>query len=118
MKRLFVLLAMVAMVFLSTFAYSQVVTNKLREDLIGSTVESCFRTQRNDSVSNAFSDDQIRRYCSCFARLLFPKTITKQDLNRINEALLNEGEQAALRATLNGRDLYTLTNRCAQEAVK
>lgn len=99
-------------------AHSQILTTKEREDLIGSAIQSCFATQRPDPINSNISDDQIRRYCSCFARTVFRTNVTKQDIVRATDALQSGGEQAMLRSLLGGRDLYKITNSCAEEATQ
>ena len=103
---------------ISGASFSQVLTVKEREDLIGSTIQSCFETQRNTAMNDNLSDDQIRRYCSCYARTLISSDITQQDVAKAVEVMLDRGDEAMVRVLLKGRDLYAIANQCANEALE
>lgn len=119
MKKRHLLLASIFVgVLTPSISISQVLTSKEREDIVGSTISSCVTTQRKDPSSDILSDDQVRRYCSCWARTLIPKTYTQEKLLEVGRIMIDRGAEASLRVMLEGRDQYELANQCVSEAME
>jgi len=112
------ILAGIFFILVSFNSSAQVLTPKEREDMIASTIYSCFENQRAAAMNRSVSDDQLRRYCSCYARELITRDMTQEIVARAFEAALNGSEEEMLRILSNGKNLAEILNRCVGEALE
>ena len=97
--------------------FAQPLSEKDLRDFRGGVYTGCFNGQRSRDVNRFASDAQIRLYCSCFTQSLANSSTTIQDVQRALE-MRKRSEEAMLNHLLKGRDLYTVANQCANDAIR
>lgn len=88
------------------------------EQVRGSTVSNCFRNQRSSVLNNSFSDSMLINYCRCYAEALFPSHLTVEEMGSAIGILRRSGNQAYLDFLLKGRDLYEISENCANRSLR
>ena len=109
-----------AIVFLVLIANvnAQTLTKKEIDDIRGSTISSCVRTQRASSMNLDIKDKQLREYCSCYAATIFPAHITSEEVRNGIAIQRRNGDKAMLEFFLKGRDLYEISENCVNKVFK
>ena len=92
---------------------AQTLSARELEQVRGSTVSSCFRTQRSSALNDIISDSMLTNYCRCYAEVLFPPHLTVEEMRSAVRILQRSGTQAFLDFILKGRDLYEISENCA-----
>jgi hypothetical protein len=88
------------------------------EQVRGAAVSSCFRTQRSSTLNNSLSDSVLINYCKCYAEAVFPSYLTVEEMGSAIRILRRSGNQAYIDFLLKGRDLYEISENCANRSLR
>jgi len=109
---------LIALLFSSSTAYAQTLSEKEIRDFRGSISSECYSTQRATKINNSISNAQVKYYCECYAKELIPSNFNMSVLNNAIKAKQKSGNDAMFKVILNGRDLYAIGNYCGNQALQ